>query len=90
MTTMAERMTEKLTAALAPERLEVIDESHQHHGHGGWREGGETHFRVKIVSQAFAGKSRLDRHRLVNAAVAQELVDRVHALAIEARAPGEG
>lgn len=87
---MAERMTEKLTAALAPERLEVIDESHQHHGHGGWREGGETHFRVKIVSQAFAGKSRLDRHRLVNAAVAQELVDRVHALAIEARAPGEG
>ena len=87
---MAERMTEKLTAALAPERLEVIDESHQHHGHGGWREGGETHFRLKIVSQAFAGKTRLERHRLVNAAVTEELAERVHALAIEARAPNEG
>lgn len=90
MTTMAERMTAKLTAALAPERLEVIDESHQHHGHGGWREGGETHFRLKIVSQAFAGKTRLERHRLVNAAVTEELAERVHALAIEARAPNEG
>lgn len=87
---MAERMTAKLTAALAPERLEVIDESHQHHGHGGWREGGETHFRLKIVSQAFAGKTRLERHRLVNAAVTEELAERVHALAIEARAPNEG
>ncbi len=90
MTTMAERITTKLTDALAPARLNVIDESHQHHGHGGWREGGETHFRVDIVSQAFAGKSRLERHRLVNAALAQELADRVHALAIAAKAPGEG
>jgi BolA protein len=87
MTAIAERITRKLTEAFAPQRLEVIDESHQHHGHGGWREGGETHFRVNIVSDAFAGKSRLDRHRMVNAALAEELAERVHALAIAARAP---
>ncbi|MGO4406772.1 BolA family protein [Bosea sp. RAF48] len=86
---MAERITRKLTEAFAPQELKVIDESHQHQGHGGWREGGETHFRVNIVSEAFAGKSRLERHRLVNAALAQELEDRVHALAIAAKAPGE-
>ena len=90
MTAIAERITRKLTEAFAPQELKVIDESHQHQGHGGWREGGETHFRVNIVSQAFAGKSRLERHRLVNAALAQELADRVHALAIAAKAPGEG
>lgn len=89
MTTMAERITKKLDEALAPQRLAVIDESHLHQGHGGWREGGETHFRVDIVSEAFSGKSRLDRHRLVNAALAQELAERVHALAIAAKAPGE-
>jgi BolA protein len=87
MTAIAERITRKLTEAFAPQQLEVIDESHQHHGHGGWREGGETHFRVNIVSDAFAGKSRLDRHRMVNAALAEELAERVHALAIAARAP---
>ncbi len=89
MTSMAERITSKIETALAPEHLRVIDESHQHQGHGGWREGGETHFRVEVVSSAFAGKSRLERHRLVNAALAQELADRVHALAIVAKAPGE-
>ena len=90
MTKMAERITTKLEQALAPARLAVIDESHQHHGHAGWREGGETHFRVDIVSQAFAGKSRLERHRLINAALAEELAGGVHALAIVARAPEEG
>lgn len=90
MTTMAERITARLEAALAPIDLAVIDESQQHHGHGGWREGGETHFRVRIVSEAFAGKSRIERHRLVNAALAAELAERVHALAIEAKAPAEG
>lgn len=90
MTSISERITRKLTEAFAPQELRVIDESHQHQGHGGWREGGETHFRVNIVSEAFAGKSRLERHRLVNAALAQELADRVHALAIAAKAPGEG
>lgn len=89
MTAIAERITRKLTEAFAPQELRVIDESHQHHGHGGWREGGETHFRVDIVSDAFAGKSRLERHRLINAALAQELADRVHALAIAAKAPNE-
>ncbi len=79
----------KLTQAFAPVSLAVIDESEQHHGHGGWREGGETHFRVKLVSAVFAGKSRVDRHRLINQVLDAELKGRVHALAIEARAPGE-
>ncbi|SIR23884.1 BolA family protein [Bosea sp. TND4EK4] len=90
MTTITERITRKLEAAFTPQQLKVIDESHQHHGHGGWREGGETHFRVDIVSDAFLGKSRLERHRLVNGALAEELAERVHALAIAAKAPGEG
>ena len=80
----------KLNEAFAPEVLAVEDESERHRGHGGWREGGETHFRVRIVSAAFTGKSRVDRHRMVNAALAEELRTGVHALAIEARAPGEG
>jgi BolA protein len=87
---MKERMTQKLAAAFAPSRLDVIDEPAKHHGHAGWREGGETHFRVEIVSEAFAGKSRIDRHRAVNAVVADELKERVHALALVLRAPGEG
>ena len=89
MVAMAARITEKLEAALTPQHLEVIDESHQHAGHGGWREGGETHFRVVLVADAFAGRSRLERHRLVNGALAQELAEGVHALAILAKAPGE-
>ena len=60
-----EEMEEKLTKAFAPERLEVIDESHLHAGHAGARPGGETHFRVYIVSDAFRGKSRLERHRIL-------------------------
>ena len=89
MPTMADRIAGKLTAQLAPEHLRVIDESHQHHGHAGWREGGETHFRVKMVSAAFAGKSRVDRHRAVNQVLDAELKGRVHALALETKAPGE-
>ena len=85
-----EVITRKLSEAFAPQLLAVEDESERHRGHGGWREGGETHFRVRIVSAAFAGKSRLERHRMVNAALAEELRTGVHALAIEARAPGEG
>lgn len=87
--TLRQRIADKLAAAFSPETLEVIDESDQHKGHAGWREGGETHFRVRISSRAFAGMSRLDRHRAVNAALAEELAGGVHALAIEARAPGE-
>jgi len=82
-------ISRKLNDALAPSSLSVIDESEQHNGHGGWREGGETHFRVNVVSAAFAGKSRVERHRIVNGLLAEELAGRVHALAISAKAPGE-
>jgi BolA protein len=81
------RIAERLEAAFAPSRLEVVDESERHRGHAGWREGGGTHFRVRIAAAAFAGKSRLERHRMVNAALAGELAAGVHALAIEAE-PG--
>jgi BolA protein len=83
-------ITEKLTKAFAPESLRVVDESHQHAGHAGARPGGETHYRVYIVSEAFRGKSRLDRHRMINATLSAELAGGVHALAIHASAPGEG
>ena len=83
------RITDKLTDAFAPSTLEVADESHLHQGHAGHREGGETHFRVHIVSALFDGKSRLDRHRMINAVLADELAGGVHALAIRARKPGE-
>ena len=83
-------ITQKLTNAFAPESLRVEDESHQHEGHAGHRPGGETHFRVYIVSEAFRGKTRVARHRLVNDILSAELADRVHALAIHASAPGEG
>jgi BolA protein len=78
-----------LTEALAPERLIVIDESAAHAGHAGHRAGGESHFRVRIVSPAFAGASRVERHRRVNTALASAFAAGVHALAIEAAAPGE-
>lgn len=82
-------IVQKLTDAFAPESLSVVDESHQHEGHAGHRPGGETHFRVYIVSDAFRGKSRLDRHRMINMALSAELAGGVHALAIHAAAPGE-
>jgi BolA protein len=79
----------KLRTALTPDRLEIVDESDRHRGHAGWRAGGETHFRIQVVSARFAGLGRLDRHRLVNAILADELAGPVHALAIQAIAPGE-
>jgi BolA protein len=82
-------INEKLTAALSPALLVVIDDSESHRGHGGWREGGETHFSVEVVSEAFRGKSRVERHRMINTLLADELAGRVHALAISAKAPGE-
>ena len=85
----ADLITEKLTGAFAPSSLRVVDESHQHEGHAGHRPGGQTHFRVYIVSQAFRGKTRIERHRMINSAVASELAGGVHALAIHASAPGE-
>ena len=86
---MQDIITTKLIAAFAPESLHVEDESHLHAGHAGHRPGGETHFRLYIVAQAFRGKSRLERHRMINAALANELAGGVHALAIHASAPGE-
>jgi BolA family transcriptional regulator, general stress-responsive regulator len=86
----ADLIAERLTAALNPEALRVVDESHQHEGHAGHAPTGETHFRLYIVSRAFEGKSRIERHRLVNAALADLLAAGVHALAIHAGAPGEG
>jgi BolA protein len=86
---LQDTMTDKLTAAFGPTILEVLDESENHRGHGGWREGGETHFRVRIVAAAFAGKSRVERHRMVNQVLDAELKGRVHALAMETKAPGE-
>lgn len=86
----ADIITEKLTSAFLPQSLEVVDESHLHAGHAGSREGGQTHYRVYIVSNAFQGKSRVDRHRMINTALAAELAGSVHALAIHAAAPGEG
>jgi BolA protein len=86
---MSERIEGKLKVAFAPKALKVSDDSHKHHGHSGWREGGETHFSVALVSEAFAGKSRIERHRMVNAVLADELGSGVHALAISAKAPGE-
>lgn len=82
-------ITRKLTEAFAPESLKVVDESHRHEGHAGHRPGGQTHYRVYIVSRAFQGKTRLERHRMINAALAGELAGSVHALALHASAPGE-
>lgn len=82
-------ITNKLREAFLPESLEVRDESHLHEGHAGHRSGGETHFRVYIVSEAFKGKSRVERHRMINAALSAELAGSVHALALHAKAPGE-
>ncbi|TVR99430.1 MAG: BolA family transcriptional regulator [Rhodospirillales bacterium] len=87
--TMAETIHSKLTVALAPTALRVVDESHRHAGHAGARPDGETHFRLTIVAAAFAGKSRLERHRMVHTILAAELADRVHALSVSALAPDE-
>ncbi len=94
---MKERIERKLTEALAPQRLEVINESHLHAGHhhtaGGHEEvfdgSGETHFRIRIVADAFSGMSRLQRHRAVNDLLTEELAASIHALAVEPAAPGE-
>lgn len=87
--TLTDWITQTLQERLHPSQLTVTDESEQHRGHGGWREGGETHFRVHIVSDAFSGKSRVERHRLVND-ILKDAFDRgLHALAVHAKAPGE-
>lgn len=86
---VADRIRLKLESAFAPTHLEVHDDSAKHAGHAGAREGGETHFRVTIVSHAFDALSRVERHRAVNAALAAEFADRVHALAMTTLTPAE-
>jgi BolA protein len=76
-------------AALEPELLELVDESAQHQGHAGWRPGGGTHWRLRIVSERFAGKTTLARHRMVYESLGALMQHPIHALAIEARLPGE-
>ncbi len=94
MTTIATPLSDiihaRLSEALSPTRLEVANESAQHRGHLGDDGTGETHFRVTVESAAFAGQSRVARQRLVNNALADLLATRIHALAISARAPGDG
>ena len=88
--TVAETIEHKLTESLSPLNLEVIDESHMHAGHAGARPGGESHFRVEITAAAFEGKSRVDRQRLVYAALAEEMAGPIHALALKTTSPSDG
>ncbi len=85
--TVVDIITHKLEKALAPTSLEVINESHLHSGHAGSPGTGESHFRVKITSSDFAEKSRLQIHQTINKILAEELEGKIHALAIEAKAP---
>ncbi len=87
--TVTETIEAKLGAALDPVRMEVVDDSESHRGHGGWREGGESHFNLLIVSEAFAGQSRVGRQRLVLDALAEELAGPVHALSMQCYTPEE-
>ena len=86
---VATEMLARLNAALVPTRIELIDDSEKHRGHGGYNPSGESHFTLAIESPAFQGKSRVERQRLVYAALGQLMHDRVLALSIKARAPGE-
>jgi BolA protein len=86
---VAREIAERLTAALSPVSLNVLNDSEKHRGHGGYDGSGESHFTVEVTAQAFAGMSRLERQRAVNAALGDLLRERVHALAIKAKAPGE-
>ena len=86
---MQQRIIARLTAALDPVLLDIVDESHLHAGHAGAREGGGTHYRVKVVSAKFDRRSRVERHRLVYDLLTAEFADGLHALALVAKAPGE-
>ncbi len=85
--TVAETIRKKLTGAFAPTRLEIVDESHMHAGHAGARPEGETHFRVEIASEAFRGRSRIDRQRMIHDVLGEELAGPVHALSVSAAPP---
>jgi BolA family transcriptional regulator, general stress-responsive regulator len=82
-------MLRRLDSALSPTRVELVDDSERHRGHGGYNPEGESHFSLEIESEAFAGKSRVERQRMIYKALGDLMRERVHALSIKARAPGE-
>jgi BolA protein len=82
-------MLRHLDSALSPTRVELVDESEKHRGHGGYNPEGESHFSLEIESEAFTGKSRVERERMIYKALGDLMRERVHALSIKARAPGE-
>jgi BolA protein len=84
LTTRAERIRSALAAAFSPDQLEILDESHLHHGHAGSRPGGQTHYSIRIRAKKFAGLSRVAKHRLINDALAAEFASGLHALSIQA------
>jgi BolA protein len=86
---VATEMLRRLNSALGPTRIEVVDDSEQHRGHGGYNPAGESHFSLTIESPVFAGKNRVERQRLVYSALGDLMTERVHALTIRATAPGE-
>jgi BolA protein len=86
---VAAEMRRRLESALSPSRIELIDDSELHRGHGGYNPAGESHFTLKIESPAFEGKTRVERQRMIYAALGELMDSRVHALAIRATAPGE-
>ncbi len=86
---VATEMLARLHSALSPTRIELTDDSEQHRGHGGYNPAGESHFSLRIESASFTGKNRVQRQRLVYAALGELMHDRVHALSIRATAPGE-
>jgi BolA protein len=86
---VAAEMLRRLNSALSRSRIALIDDSEQHRGHGGYNPAGESHFTLRIESAAFAGKSRVERQRMIHAALGDLLHERVHALSIRATAPGE-
>jgi BolA protein len=86
---VAAEMLRRLNSSLAPTRLDLIDDSEQHRGHGGYNPAGESHFTLRIDSAAFEGKTRVQRQRMIYAALGELMESRVHALSIRATAPGE-
>ena len=86
---VAEEIRVRLEGALTPIEFEIVDQSHEHRGHAGWRAAGETHFHMRLVSEAFAGQTRIARQRMVHRALGGLLKEKVHALSMDLRAPGE-
>ena len=86
---VATEMLRRLNSALSPTHVELVDESEQHRGHGGYNPAGESHFRLRIESAAFGGRNRIERQRMIYAALGDLMDGRVHALSVRAIAPGE-